>query len=79
MLMEKLHGFYRGFDFVHVAWGPTGNELIVIDSCGRMVVGYWMGALNRILIQKVLNYDPEDHLNAVMAMKWLNQMRKPVS
>lgn len=78
-LMDKLSGFYRGFDFVHVAWGPSGNELLVIDSCGRIAVGYVFVALNRIIIQKLLNYDPDDNFNAVVALKWLKQVKKPVS
>lgn len=77
-LPDLLVRFYRGYDLVHVSWSPLGTDLLIIDSCGRMASAIVVVAINRMLISKALNCDPEDNLNAVVGLKWLN-MKRPAS
>ena len=75
-LSEFISRFYRGYDFTHVTWSPHGTDLLLIDSSGRIAVGIVFIALNRLIIAKVLNSDPEDNLNAVVGLKWLDMKRR---
>ena len=76
-LMDKL--LYPDPDCVHVSWSPLGSDLLIVDSCGRIAVGFMLYALNRIMVPKILNHDSDGNLNTVVAIKWLNQFKKQVS
>ena len=73
---EFTSRFYRGYDFTHITWNPHGTDLLIIDSSGRIAVAIVFIALNRLIIAKVLNGDPEDNLNAVVGSKWLDMKRR---
>ena len=75
-LSDFMSRFYRGFDLTHITWSPHGTDLLIIDSCGRIAVGIVFIALNRLIIPKALNNDPEDNLNAVVGLKWLDTKRR---
>jgi hypothetical protein len=77
-LGEFVSRFYRGYDLVHVAWSPHGTDLLIIDSNGRIMIGVIFVAINRLLVAKLLNHDPEDNLNAVVGLKWINMIKRPV-
>ena len=71
-----LRSTYRGYDFTHVSWSPSGMDLLIIDSSGRIAVAIVFIALNRLAIPKWLNNEPEDNLNAVVGLKWLEFKRR---
>lgn len=69
--------FPYGLDLTHVTWSPQGTDLLIIDSTGRIALGIVLIALNRLIpITKPLNVDPEDNLNAVVGLKWLESKRR---
>lgn len=75
-LSELIGRLYRGFDWTHVTWSPHGTDLLIIDSAGRIAVAVVYIALNRLIVTKALNCDPEDNMNAVVGFKWLDLKRR---
>ena len=75
-LSDWTSRFYRGYDFAHITWNPHGTDLLIIDSAGRIAVAIVFIALNRLIIAKALNCDPEDSLNSIVGLKWLDMKRR---
>jgi hypothetical protein len=60
-----------------VAWNPNpSQELLVSDAGGRIAILQSLLALNRLTGFAVLSIDPEDSLNALIGLSWLNWKRQ---
>lgn len=56
----------------HLCWSPTGSELAVIDSAGRVTILAIFASLNKPSISRNCQVDPPDDLHKVVGCYWLN-------
>jgi hypothetical protein len=56
----------------HLCWSPTGSELAVIDSAGRVAILTIFSSLNKPTLSRHPQMDPVDDLHAVVGCYWLN-------
>lgn len=55
----------------HLVWSPTGSELAVIDSVGRVTILAMFASLNKLNIVKSCHIDSVDDLQTVVGSYWL--------
>ena len=75
VLANQISKIYIGRELAHLSWNPTGNELAICDIFGRLCIFTSLLHLNRISAVKGWMNDPEDDLNALVGMIWLNADR----
>ncbi|KAH8662907.1 mediator of RNA polymerase-like protein II transcription subunit 16 [Tricladium varicosporioides] len=56
----------------HLCWSPTGSDLAVIDSAGRITIVSLFSSLNKPAIHRTSQFDPADDLCGVVGCYWLN-------
>ena len=56
----------------HLVWNPSGSDLAVIDSAGRVAILSLFNSLNRPTMSKNSREDPADDLQRVVGCYWLN-------
>ncbi|TVY60790.1 Mediator of RNA polymerase II transcription subunit, partial [Lachnellula suecica] len=56
----------------HLSWSPTGSELAVIDSAGRVTILSLFSSLNKPTLHRPCQTDPTDDLYGVVGCYWLN-------
>ncbi|KAI9644713.1 Mediator of RNA polymerase II transcription subunit 16 [Ciborinia camelliae] len=56
----------------HLSWSPTGSELAVIDSAGRVIILQIFSSLNKPIMCRPCSSDSADDLHAVVGSFWLN-------
>jgi mediator of RNA polymerase II transcription subunit 16 len=56
----------------HLSWSPTGHELAVIDSSGRVIILGLFASLNKPSLNRHGQIDPADDLHRVVGCYWLN-------
>jgi mediator of RNA polymerase II transcription subunit 16 len=56
----------------HISWSPTGSELAVVDSAGRVTILQIFSSLNKPTLARPCNTDSADDLHAVVGSFWLN-------
>lgn len=56
----------------HLSWSPTGSELAIIDSVGRITIMGLFSTLNKSSLQRPSQLDPVDDLHRVVGSFWLN-------
>ena len=71
-LLDYISNIYRGRELIHLSWNPSGVELAVVDVFGRLCLFSIVVGLNRIGIIRPCIGEPEDSLNAVVGLMWLN-------
>lgn len=59
----------------HLSWNHTGYDLAVVDVLGQISIFTLVTALNRLSLVRRCAVDPEDNLNAVIGLNWLNSER----
>lgn len=70
--VTEAHGSHP---LVHICWNESGSELAVVDSSGRVSIYSISIALNSIAGQRQAAFDPDDEINQVVGMMWLNTQR----
>ncbi|EYE91177.1 mediator of RNA polymerase II transcription subunit 16 [Aspergillus ruber CBS 135680] len=70
--VTEAHGNHP---LVHICWNESGLELAVVDSSGRVSIYSISIALNSIAGQRQAAFDPDDEINQVVGMMWLNTQR----
>jgi mediator of RNA polymerase II transcription subunit 16 len=61
-----------GQQIVHLSWNPSGSELAVVDTLGRLSIFTIYIAVNRLSLSRSGVVDQEDDLGAIVGMSWLN-------
>ncbi|KAK2624763.1 hypothetical protein QTJ16_005956 [Diplocarpon rosae] len=56
----------------HISWSPTGSDLAVIDSAGRVTILSVFTSLNKPSLSRSAQADPADDLHGVVGSYWLN-------
>jgi mediator of RNA polymerase II transcription subunit 16 len=56
----------------HLSWSPTGSELAVVDSAGRVAILQIFSSLNKPTMARTCETDSADDLHAVVGSFWLN-------
>ncbi|PQE11142.1 RNA polymerase ii mediator complex subunit sin4 protein [Rutstroemia sp. NJR-2017a BVV2] len=56
----------------HLSWSPTGSELAVVDSAGRVTILQIFSSLNKPTLARPCLTDSADDLHAVVGSFWLN-------
>lgn len=56
----------------HVSWSPTGSDLAVIDSVGRVTIMSIFSTLNKSSLHRPSQMDPVDDLHRVVGNFWLH-------
>ena len=59
----------------HIQWSPSGADLTIIDSVGRVSIFTVALAANRLTLVRPATNDIGDELNQVAGLFWLNQDR----
>ena len=72
LLSGHIQRIYRGRELTHLSWNSSGLELLVADIYGRLSIYSSLVSINRIAAAKVWMTDPEDNLNTLVGMMWLN-------
>jgi mediator of RNA polymerase II transcription subunit 16, fungi type len=57
--------------FVHLSWSSLGNDLVVMDAAGRVMVFSCAMALDRMSYVRAEITQPEAEMDAVVGMHWL--------
>ena len=70
--MSTVHSDHR---IVHLSWNHTANELAIVDIFGQISIYVVLIVINRIHCARRCVVDPEDNLNAVVGLTWLNTDR----
>ncbi|CAD6446684.1 57a8b159-a03f-41bf-85e8-e000fc477235 [Sclerotinia trifoliorum] len=71
-LIPQLTNNLDGGPLKHLSWSPTGSELAVIDSAGRVTILQIFSSLNKPGIIRPCSPEPADDLHAVVGCFWLN-------
>lgn len=71
-LTHQLSPELDGGPIKHLCWGPTGSELAVIDSVGRITILSLFSSLNKPTLSRQCQVDPVDDLHGVVGCYWLN-------
>ncbi|MCJ1266503.1 mediator complex subunit [Lobaria immixta] len=74
-LEEEVSTVHSDHQIVHLSWNPIGNDIAIVDVFGQISIFSVFILLNRIHVSRKCAIDPEDHLNAVVGLKWLNTDR----
>lgn len=61
----------------HLSWSPTGTELAVIDSAGRVTLLQIFASLNKPMGYRPCGPEAPDDLHAVVGCFWLNLAHLP--
>ena len=75
LLAGHIQRIYRGRELAHLSWNSSGLELLVADIYGRLSIFSSLVSINRVAAAKVWMTDPEDNLNTLVGMAWLNVER----
>ncbi|KAL9116271.1 MAG: hypothetical protein Q9187_007206, partial [Circinaria calcarea] len=76
LLAGHILRIYKGRELAHLSWNSTGLELLVADVYGRLsIFSTSLVSINRVAAAKVWITDPEDNLNTLVGMTWLNVER----
>lgn len=64
-------------ELVHLSWSHMGNELAIVDICGRISIYFvlQLPSINRLAVTRRCVSDPEDNLSAVIGLMWLHNDR----
>lgn len=62
----------EGGPLKHLSWSPTGNDLAVIDACGRVTILSVFSSLNMPTMSRLAQSDTADDLHSVVGSYWLN-------
>ncbi|QSZ30359.1 hypothetical protein DSL72_004882 [Monilinia vaccinii-corymbosi] len=71
-VIPQLISNLDGGPLKHLSWSPTGSELAVIDSAGRIIILQIFSSLNKPMMCRPCSPDAADDLNAVVGCFWLN-------
>lgn len=74
-LEEEVSTVHSDHQIVHLSWNPIGNDIAIVDVFGQISIFSIVIPLNRIYVSRKCAIDPEDHLSAVVGLKWLNTDR----
>ncbi|QDS74407.1 hypothetical protein FKW77_005772 [Venturia effusa] len=55
----------------HVTWSHMGNDLTVVDNCGRILIYSTGFALGQMIQVRPANNDPDDELSSLAGLHWL--------
>ncbi|TID21520.1 mediator of rna polymerase ii transcription subunit 16 [Venturia nashicola] len=55
----------------HITWSHMGNDLTVVDSCGRILIYSTGFALGQMMLVRPANNDPDDELSSLVGLHWL--------
>jgi len=61
----------------HLTWSPSGSDLAVIDSVGRVTILTMFASINRPSMSSNPQADPVDDLQRVVGCYWLNMQTVP--
>ncbi|RFU33515.1 hypothetical protein B7463_g2798, partial [Scytalidium lignicola] len=78
-LTHQLSNELDGGPLKHLCWGPSGSELAVIDSVGRITILSLFSSLNKPTLSRQCQVDPVDDLHAVVGCYWLNLAPYPAN
>jgi len=56
----------------HLFWSPTGCDLAVVDSTGRVTILAVFSSLNKPSLSRLFESDAADDLHSVVGCYWLN-------
>lgn len=71
-VIPQLTNNLDGGPLKHLSWSPTGSELAVIDSAGRVTILQIFSSLNKPMMCRPCNPDTADDLHAVVGCFWLS-------
>ncbi|ESZ94032.1 hypothetical protein SBOR_5610 [Sclerotinia borealis F-4128] len=71
-IIPQLTNNLDGGPLKHLSWSPTGSELAVIDSAGRVTILQIFSSLNKPMMCRPCSPDSADDLHAVVGCFWLN-------
>ncbi|KAF2276186.1 uncharacterized protein EI97DRAFT_433591 [Westerdykella ornata] len=60
------------FQFVHLSWSRLGNDLVVVDTAGRVFLFTCQMVLGRMVPTRVETTQSESELDVVVGMHWLS-------
>lgn len=63
----------------HLAWSPTGSDLAVIDTAGRVTIVSIFASLNKASLNRDSRADTADDLHGVVGCYWLNVAAYPAN
>lgn len=63
----------------HLSWSPSGSELAIIDSAGRVTILSIFASLNKPGLHRQCQLDPTDDLSSVVGCYWLNLPQYPAN
>ncbi|KAJ5047335.1 uncharacterized protein L3040_003162 [Drepanopeziza brunnea f. sp. 'multigermtubi'] len=63
----------------HLSWSPTGSDLAVIDTTGRVTIISIFASLNKASLSRDCRADPADDLHGVIGCYWLNLAAYPAN
>ena len=73
--VDELPNFENANHFTHLTWSPSGPDLAMIDTYGRISIYQISMALNRLSAMRTFTTDLEDNLGAIVGLMWLNSDR----
>lgn len=76
-LTPPLTNNMDGGPLKHLCWSPTGSELAVIDTAGRVTILAIFSSLNKPSLSRTCQIDPSDDLHRVVGCYWLNMAPFP--
>ncbi|KAF2686468.1 hypothetical protein K458DRAFT_198476 [Lentithecium fluviatile CBS 122367] len=62
---------HNDYPFVHLSWSHLGNDLVIINSAGHVLVFSCAMALDRMSFMRAESGPPESDMDAVVGMHWL--------
>ncbi|THV55740.1 hypothetical protein BGAL_0004g00630 [Botrytis galanthina] len=71
-VIPQLTNNLDGGPLKHLSWSPTGSELAVTDSAGRVTLLQIFSSLNKPMMCRPCGPEPADDLHAVVGCFWLN-------
>ena len=76
-LVDGVATAHNEHQLVHLSWSHHGNDLAIVDAFGQISIYSVLIAINRLILWRRCDLDPEDHLNAVIGLAWLH-LDRPV-
>lgn len=74
--IEQVTIAHGGQQLSHLSWSPSGVELAVVDTLGRISIFQMINAMNRYIQSRSTKSDHEDDLGVMIGMTWLTVERQ---